>query len=81
MTTFEIEEREPRLPFFADLYANFWKEASPDLQACMLAGCEMEYESKVTDEGIRLTVRTKHKVAVVRHPDGRVTVYVQNKAA
>lgn len=66
---------QARQPFFADLYANFWRDASPDLKAALAAGCEMEYISKTSERGITLTVRTKHPVAIVRQPNGEIDVY------
>jgi hypothetical protein len=73
MIFFDIENADSRW-YFEQHYRKLMESASPDFQAAMLAGCEIEYSSEVTPEGIKITGRTKNPVAVVRDA-GQVTVY------
>jgi hypothetical protein len=77
MTTFELQSADIDLrPTFARWERDFYESWPDDLKAAFLAGCEIEYGSQMTPEGLHMTARTKDKIGVVREA-GRVTVYAQ----
>lgn len=45
---------------------------TPDIQAAIAAGCNVEVFTQQTKTGYTIHMRTKEKVSILRHPSGTI---------